>query len=521
MQALLRTKPRSSFEVSCQWLWGVMGVLAIWLGFPSLVPSLPPLVLLWPLALWRLGLLASSQFLAFRNGLLVSWMGMLAALYWLTLPVSQVGGLPWPLAWVCAALIAFVLATQGGLFAWTSRFLRQYAPWRQAVLLALLWYLLEFAYARLAGFPWLPLSAALAQWPVLIQSAVFVGAYLMGAFWLIGIFLIYAGRKFPGFCVIILLLAYGTWQLADDSETSWPSGSDTLTALMVEGNVDQNQKWTLPFQERSLADYLRLTAAGLQENEEKFAGERPLVLWPETALPFFYEKNDILAARLARRMKELGCPLLFGAPGVERGKNGEELLYNRAFLLNAAGERIGHYDKEHLVPFGEYVPAWLKLDFLEALLQGVGVYEAGTDADILPYGKVAIGVLICYEGIFPWLAQDRVAAGANILVDISNDGWFGLSPASRQHLYLTVLRCVEQGRWLLRSTNTGISAVVDARGRVVMRGGQFEAGSMACRGRLLDDWTVYHEYAALWPWAAALLLLLLWVTGGKAHVSVE
>lgn len=139
---------------------------------------------------------------------------------------------------------------------------------------------------------------------------------------------------------------------------------------------------------------------------------------------------------------------------------------------------IGHYDKEHLVPFGEYLPSWLNWGFLEALLQGVGVYETGTAVAPLRYENLALGMLICYEGIFPWLAQARVADGANILVDISNDGWFEDTPASRQHLYLTVLRALEQNRWILRGTNTGISVVVDPRGRLTARGGQFRAESL-------------------------------------------
>ncbi len=154
------------------------------------------------------------------------------------------------------------------------------------------------------------------------------------------------------------------------------------------------------------------------------------------------------------------------------------------------------------MPFGEYLPSWLDWPFLEALLQGVGVYAEGTSASPLRYGDLALGMLICYEGIFPWLARERVAAGANILVDISNDGWFRGTPASRQHLYLTVLRALEQNRWLLRGTNTGISAVVDTRGRVTVRGPQFRAGTLAARARLNETPSRYNALAPWLPLAA-------------------
>ena len=161
------------------------------------------------------------------------------------------------------------------------------------------------------------------------------------------------------------------------------------------------------------------------------------------------------------------------------------------------------------MPFGEYLPSWLNWPFLEALLQGVGVYTEGTATGPLRYGDLALGMLICYEGIFPWLAQARVADGANILVDISNDGWFRGTPASRQHLYLTVLRALEQNRWLLRGTNTGISAVIDGRGRITARGPQFRAGTLAARARLETGESRYHRLAPWLPWLALAALAAL------------
>lgn len=518
---LLNNRCTTKGSCPASWLWATVGVCAIWLGFPAVVYSFPPLVLLWPIALWRLGAMSAGYGAAFRFGLVVSCAGSLAALYWLAIPVAQVGGLPWPGAVACAVLIALVLATQGGLFAAAAYGARFCSPVRQAVILALVWYFLELGYAVVAGFPWLPIAGALAQWPLLVQPAAIFGAYLTGALWLCGLLLIMLRRPMAGIWLSVALLAYSSWRICVDPEDVWPTGSDSIAALMVEGNVDQSQKWTLPFQERSLNDYLRLTEEGLLNAADKFKGEKPLIIWPETALPFFYEINRPLAYRLGEAVARFGSPLLFGAPGMEKSPDGDELIYNRAFLLGGDGQRIGHYDKEHLVPFGEYLPSWLKLDFLEALLQGVGVYEEGAGAAPLRYGRVALGLLICYEGIFPWLAQDRVDSGANILVDISNDGWFGRSPAARQHLFLTALRCVEQGRYMFRATNTGISAVIDTRGRVVVRGPQFAAGSVACRGRLLGGRTAYHRLARLWPWICGVILASIWVTGRKRHVPTE
>jgi apolipoprotein N-acyltransferase len=140
----------------------------------------------------------------------------------------------------------------------------------------------------------------------------------------------------------------------------------------------------------------------------------------------------------------------------------------------------------------------------------VGVYEEGKSGEPLRHAKLALGMLICYEGIFPWLAEDRVRRGANILADISNDAWFGNTPAARQHLYLTALRAVEQGRWLLRGTNTGISAVVDNRGRLTMRGGQFTAGTHFAQAALLETASPYSRLAPwIFPAGLAVFTLLL------------
>jgi apolipoprotein N-acyltransferase len=133
---------------------------------------------------------------------------------------------------------------------------------------------------------------------------------------------------------------------------------------------------------------------------------------------------------------------------------------------------VGFYDKEHLVPFGEYVPLgeWLPLG---KLVESVGDFSSGRNQRAPSIGDIALGVLVCYEGIFPELAQKRVEEGATLLVNISNDAWFGDSSAPWQHLQLSLLRAVEQGRWLARATNTGISLLADPQGRITARSGLF------------------------------------------------
>lgn len=488
--------------------------LCVWFGFPNDFVSLPLLVLLWPCALCFIGFGARDRKSAFCYCWLAAFLGFVPALYWLCYPVRDVGGLPWPLAFVCAAFIAACLSVQGGLYGLVARYCGNFNRLSSVLLLALSWYALEYCFAICVGFPWLAISGALAQWPFSLQTAEFFGAYLVSSIWLLTIYLIlsafllssnrpkgfYSRRALCGYLILGFLIFYGFYGLGK------ASSGPTIDVLYIEGNIDQNQKWLPAFQEGSLNRYISLTRRGLEEAREKDA-KNPLIVWPETALPFFFERHFAYAERVAQSAREWGCPLLFGAPELADKKGlPEEAVYNRAFLMSPSGRIEGFYDKVHLVPFGEYLPEWLKFKFLDALLQGVGVYQAGDSGEPLKYGSLALGMLICYEGVFPWLARERVAKGANALVDISNDGWFRRSPAARQHLFLTVPRCVEQNRWLFRATNTGVSATINSRGQIIDQGPQFSAGWVLSRGKLLEKRTLFYYIE---PWIPALVGVLI------------
>lgn len=489
------------------------GILSLWLGFPNNFLELPFLIILWPVCTALCGIAASTMLKAFFYGWLISFFGGIFSLYWLYLPVQNVGGLPFAAAMLCAIFIVACLALQGAFYAACARFIKQMPVWRKTLILVFGWYLLEYIFAVILGFPWLQMAGALAVWPFLLQHADIAGAWLAASLWLLPCFLLalppvtnnLRKKIFASIIFCLFLCGYNWIMLTINPVNLNPSGKDSVNSLFVEGNVDQNQKWIPAFQRWNLDLYISLTQKGLENTKNK-----PLIIWPETAMPFFFEKMPVLSSALKEAVKKFDCPLLFGAPGIEHIANEpEEAIYNRAFLLNPEGEIIGHYDKEHLVPFGEYLPSWLNFKFLENLLQGAGVYKPGNTVNPLRYDTLALGMLICYESIFPWLAQERVAAGANILADISNDGWFGLSPAARQHLFLSIPRCLEQNRWLLRATNTGISAVADNRGRIIKSGSQFKAGTMQAAAKLIETPGIYSYYSAYMPFIIAMLFFIL------------
>ena len=505
--------------------------LGLWLGFPSDLPSLPLLCLLYPAGLALLSRHARS----WRSALLWGWAagipGHFAALYWLALPLSQVGGLPLLAAVPLALLVCCGLSIQCAVFTlfcwrfWQPRLLSS------GLAMGLAWHLAEHGFALAFGFPWLPLAGALAAQPLLVQTAGFAGAFLTSGFWAMAA-LLAAGSMLGGglrsagaAAVLALVLAgYGWHALAKAPFEAAPTGPGSFPVLMVEGNIDQNQKWGEAYQQSTVDAYTSLTERACAEARVAGAADldQGLIVWPETAMPF-----DVTRSRHAGRIQACvlacGMPLVTGEPGLEITRQGKR-VYNRTQLISAEGYPAGHYDKEHLVPFGEYVPPFLNWEFLAPLLQEVGAYTPGRSATPLRTGRLVMGALVCYEGIFPWLAQARAAQGANLLLDISNDGWFGATPAPRQHLYLTSLRCIEQKRWLVRGTNTGISAVVDANGRIAFAGDQFKAQALWARARTESAPSLYaaaHPFIP--PLSCALLGLLLWRQYRKTerHASAE
>ena len=506
--------------------WIFCGAAGLWIGMPNPVASFPAAALLYPASLFLLGTGSTSWKHAFRLGWLCGLAGASACLYWLAIPVHDFGGLPWALAAPCPLLMGAYIGLYGGLFAALAHALRGEPAWRKGVALGLGWYLMEcFRGWFFTGFPWITLASAFTPWTPVIQLASVIGAYGLGGL-LAGLSCLcvegilrvrhpHALRKrwLPALggslAGIFLVVAFGVFSLSFA-----PSGQGGLWVSLEQGNLDQNVKWEPAMQRLTVKRYLSLSAESLSVPES----ERPeLLIWPETAMPFDYQTAPELSAAIRAFARDRRVALLFGAPGFRNRGDGVVDAFNRAYLIAPNGVGEGWYDKEHLVPFGEYVPPFLDLPFLRPLLQGVGEFLPGesTGPLVLPAtpqlspdrGPLVLGVLICYESIFPELARKQVAQGATLLVNISNDAWFGRSSAPEQHLSLGILRAVEQRRWIARSTNTGISAFVDPTGAVVARSGLFKAESLSHQVVPLTEKSVFFTLEPWLQWAGLALFL--------------
>lgn len=451
----------------------LLAVIGAFFGFANPVLRIPGLILLFPAGLAFAALNASSLRQAWRYGYWTGFAAALCSLYWTAIPIHYYGYLPWWLSAPVPALMCLYLALFPALFALLARHVRDRLPMPALALFAgCLWASLEMARGwLLTGFPWLVLPAALAPWPFAIQGAAYIGAYGLSGLLAACATLAVSGRAKPSLAGLAILA--GLWIGGGFAQNAPLPEDGTITAAIVQGNVEQAHKWDPAYQQETVDLYLKLSRSRVD------ATGADLLVWPETAMPFYFQKPDDLRRRVTEFARDNALTLVTGAPAAARDGDGKGFIFfNRAFLVGPDGKITGAYDKEHLVPFGEYVPFGQYLPFVKKLVQGAGDFRGGTSPAPLVSGDLALGMLICYEAIFPELAQKRVAAGANLLVNISNDAWFGDSPAPRQHLDLTLLRAVEQGRYIIRATNTGISAVIDPKGRILAQSGLFTAESL-------------------------------------------
>jgi apolipoprotein N-acyltransferase len=265
--------------------------------------------------------------------------------------------------------------------------------------------------------------------------------------------------KFASIAALVFLLGvgYGYVRLGQFSRDDYRSGD--FKAAVLQGNIPQDLKW-----EESAKDYTFRTYEYLGAQAVKDGAK--LLIWPETAAPVLFGMFNPEWQRVGTMASQLGKPMLVGAPSVKK-VNGNLAYYNSAFLMEGNMLRY-RYDKIHLVPFGEYMPlSWL-LPLGPGLAAREADYSPGREMTVMQVeGGPPFSVLICYEAIFPELARLAVNQGAKLLVNITNDGWFGHTGAPYQHLIMTGMRSIENRVWLLRAANTGVSAAFDPTGRMV------------------------------------------------------
>jgi len=479
------------------------GVL-LWLSLPGggelsflLFVALVPLFLV----IYRSSLKEAALY-----GLLFGLTHYLLLLYWIVIVLGRYGGLHWSIAGMALLLLAFYLGSYFFVFAVAARAIFSVFPVAVVLwLLPTLWVGLDWLRGILfTGMPWMDLGYGLWQQTDLIQLADLFGHH--GVTWVIVftncLVMILLTKKQTFATAVVLLLSslliygggavYSRVRTGELNRVLSDANLKTLRVGIVQGNIDQSIKWSSAQQKSTIAGYLALSEKILTHNPPE------LLVWPETALPFYPQKNKNMAA-LRDMTFHYQTTLLTGAPWYEiiDLKARQVDFYNSALLFDSTGRIRGKYYKNHLVPFGEYVPLKKFLPFLAPVVEAVGDFSPGTIEHPLIAGKGRLGVLICFESVFPGLSRQWILAGANLLVNLTNDAWYGKSSAPYQSLAMSVFRAVETRRSLVRSANTGISAFISPLGRVESRSPLFEPYALARDVVLLETETFWVRYGYL------------------------
>jgi apolipoprotein N-acyltransferase len=469
----------------------------------------------WPLLFVALVplLVCANRLPPMRSGCMGMFCGLLyniGLLHWIVIVLGRYGGLP---SWISVpglGLLALYMAVYTALFCLLFAVPASGKQGRGQALALLwgapvLWVGMEFLRSFfLSGFPWMDIGYGLYGVPLLIQSAD-LGGHLLVSFlvvqvngmlaWLVVRRLSDHPQQEPFFILpvigsLVFLLSLGAYSGLRLQQGFIPEQPENTAVIsVIQGNISQDEKWTPERKQETVNTYIKLSKTGVTGKGVD------LLVWPETALPFF-PQQDGLTLDIVRYLEASSTPLLTGAPFYvprpERGKGGKLVdYYNSALLIAPDGQLAGRYNKQHLVPFGEYVPLRQYLPFLEPLVVAAGDFTAGDSFQPLEIGRIRAGVLICFESIFPEIARKEVVNGANVLVNLTNDAWYGRSSAPYQSLAMAVFRAVENRRALVRAANTGISGVIQPSGRIAIRSELFVPAALTGAVNLMEKQTFF------------------------------
>jgi len=444
-------------------------------------------------------------------------------LYWLVETMTTFGGLQTWLALIAAALLVGYLSLFPAAFAVIVA--RCYRSYRFAAyaLAPCIWVTTELGRQYIwDGFPWALLGYSQVTALSVAQSASVVGVY--GLSWLVALvgaalaaLAIERGRTRWSLAVTVAVVVSVTtvWGSARLKSSVLMSTGDPVRVAVIQGNILQDDKNAAYTGNTEVSDLI--SQRYLDMTRQALAAGATFVMWPESSTPFYFERDLFRGGAIRRLAHEANATLLIGSDQVEPVKAStvadkpQDLYYNAAFLVKPDGQVGAVYRKMHLVPFGEYVPLSSLLFFVGPIVEAVAAFTPGRDPVLLPIGTHLASTAICYEVIFPNLIRRFVQDGSELLTTITNDAWYGRTSAAYQHWDQASMRAIEQGRYLARAANTGISGFVDPYGRVMQKTDLFQQAIVVGDLRFIKSRTIYSRIGDLAAWlslavtAAALL----------------
>ena len=443
--------------------------------------------------------------------------------YWIYNTMHEYGGLSVPLALLALFLFCLYLALYHGLFGLLlSLAVDSGRDNRRALVAApFLWVAVELARTRVTGFPWNLLGTAQVDNISLSRITTWTGVYGVSfEIMLVNVAVAAAflvPRKKRRTLLIAALAAAAVLQAGRLVEA--PALPADHAALLVQENISVQANWTRDAFERTLRELTDLSV----KRATTWSGVEPgltlgisqglkpnnidLIVWPESPAPFF-ASDPLFRNPLSRMARATHTWVVSGAigstPAMQGGKSASQ-IFNSAALVSPSGDWTARYDKVHLVPFGEYLPFPQLFAFAGGLTKEVGEFQSGASRAPLDAGSTRLGVFICYESVFPGEVREFADQGAQVLVNLSNDGWYGDSGAYAQHLNQTRMRAIENGRWILSATNTGVTASIDPYGRTVARLPRKERDALVAPYALTSVITFYTRHGDWFCWLCAII----------------
>jgi apolipoprotein N-acyltransferase len=422
----------------------------------------------------------------------------LVLLRWLDFTFRTYSTIPWPLTWgPTLALAAYCGLYIGAFAAAVSWLARRSVAWALCAS-PFLWVGGEWVRGHLfGGFPWGILGYSQYLRLPVIQIAELAGVYG------VSLVIVAVNAALAG-CLVLSwrsalrgvalagavlggTVAFGIWRLGA------PVSSGEARMAIMQPSIEQPVKFEPSYAETTVEIYLSLTRRAGAEHPD-------LIVWPETAVPTVLRRDGDLLRTLAAMSRAVGAPLLVGS--IDADGATPPKLYNSAFLLTERGI-VARYDKIQLVPFGEFVPLSGLIGFVRGWAEFIAELEPGSRASVFPGPPAPFAVVICYEGIFPELVREFVRGGARLIVNMTNDAWFGRTSGPWQHLAMYPFRAVEHRVSVVRAANTGVSAFIAPTGQIVRRVSLYERTTLTERVSLRDRETVYSRFG---DWLAYLAL---------------
>ena len=460
-------------------------------------------------------------------------------IYWILPTLCTYGNLPVFLAFPVLFLLVFYLALYPAFFclilSWKSRG-KKFAAF-MPVGAALVWVALEFIRARIfTGFPWGLAGYSQYMHTPLIQMADTTGVYGVSfVIVLVNASLAMAwheirkkdhcpGNKtlqtasliiWPLLVILILtgMITYGNMRLSTMKKSM--ARAPQRMVSVIQGNIPQAEKWDEAYQKKTIDVYCQLALKAAATHAPD------LIIWPETALPFYYTWEKEMSDGVDACVRQTRAWCIIGSPAFSLRGEDNFNFFNRAYMLTPQAEISSVYDKIHLVPFGEYVPLGKYLKFLDKLTSQAGDFSPGIEnAPPLAFKENQAGILICFEIIFPELASSVVKNGADLLVTMTNDAWFGHTSAPLQHFSMAVFRAVENRRAVARAANTGISGFIDPAGNITGTTSLFETTTLTRQTACLTSMSFYTRHGDVFAKLCLLVtVIFLFPWRGKIRLA--